>query len=131
MTRHVVATSEELPPGARKIVMLGGRSIGVFNVGGQLFALRNRCPHNGAALCDGIVSGGLRSRGPGEFEWDASSPLLRCPWHGWEFDMRSGQSLCDPAATRVRSYPVRRAPGPFVAEAYPVERVDDVIVIDV
>ncbi|MCA1667024.1 MAG: Rieske 2Fe-2S domain-containing protein [Thermomicrobia bacterium] len=44
---------EELPPGARKIVELAGRSIGVFNLGGEFFALRNSCPHQGGPLCTG------------------------------------------------------------------------------
>ena len=54
MRRYVVAKQEELPPGERKIVPVGGRGgIGVFNVGGSFYALKNRCPHKGGPLCQG------------------------------------------------------------------------------
>ena len=107
-------TVDEIPPGGRKIVEVGGRSIGVFNVGGEFFALRNRCPHQGGPLCLGITLGFLRSAGPGEFHYSRAGEILRCPWHGWEFDMRTGQSWFDPAAsssaaTRSRSCPASRA----------------------
>ena len=65
MGRHVVAALDESPPGGRKIVEVAGRSIGVFNVGGELFALRNRCPHQGGPLCEGKQWGRLTARVPG------------------------------------------------------------------
>jgi 3-phenylpropionate/trans-cinnamate dioxygenase ferredoxin subunit len=131
MGRHIVARADELPPGTRRIVELGGRSIGIFNVGGRLFALRSRCPHMGAALCEGTVTATVTSPCPGEFVFDGESPMLRCPWHGWEFDMATGQSFCDPAKTRVKRYAVGREPGPHVAETFRVERDEDVIVVEV
>ena len=57
MQRHVVAQAEQLPPGSSLIVELGGRSIGVFNHEGSLHALRNSCPHHGAPLCRGVITG--------------------------------------------------------------------------
>ena len=57
MARYIVAAVEEIPPGERKIVELAGRSIGVFNLGGEFFALRNRCPHQGGPLCAGSLGG--------------------------------------------------------------------------
>jgi nitrite reductase/ring-hydroxylating ferredoxin subunit len=131
MARHVVARASELPPGSRKLVEVEGRSIGVFNVDGQLFALRDRCPHQGGPLCSGRVSGSVTSSRPGEYLWDGSSPVLRCPWHGWEFDMRTGQSWFDPARTRVKSYQVERERGPYVAETYRVERDEELVVVEV
>jgi nitrite reductase/ring-hydroxylating ferredoxin subunit len=130
MGRHVVATTQELPPGARKLVHVQGRTIGVFNVEGRLYALRSRCPHMGASLCEGVVSSAVSAERPGEIVWDAGAPMLRCPWHGWEFDMATGQSWCDPQKVRVRSYDVRREPGPYLAETYPVAREEDVIVVE-
>ena len=67
MARHIVATVGEIPPGGRKIVEAAGRSIGVFNVGGEYFALRNRCPHQGGPLCEGLLWGLLEASEPGEF----------------------------------------------------------------
>jgi hypothetical protein len=60
----VVARAEEIPPGERKIVEVGGRSIGVFNIAGRYYALRNRCPHQGGPLCTGLQFGELRSERP-------------------------------------------------------------------
>lgn len=106
MTRYVVARLEEIPPGQSKIVEVAGRSIGVFNVRGELFALRNSCPHQGGPLCLGQVSGWVSSPSPGEYDYSRRGEIVRCPWHGWEFDIRTGQSYFDPARVRVRRYEV-------------------------
>lgn len=146
MGKHIVAPVEAIAPGERLIVEIAGRSIGVFNVAGEFFALRNRCPHQGGPLCHGPVSGFMTSSGPGEYRFTRPGEFVRCPWHGWEFDIRSGQSWFDPARVRVRSYDVslepaipeseppgmaEREPGPYVAETYPVSIEQRRIVIDV
>ena len=106
--RHVVSRVEELPPGSRKIVRIGGREIGVFNSGGTLFAMRNSCPHQGAPLCLGPVTGTTLPSAPGEYIWGKEGRILRCPWHGWEFDMETGVGLYDPYRhERVATYEVR------------------------
>ncbi len=133
-TRHVVARIDEIPPGSRKIVEVAGRSIGIFNVDGELHALRNRCPHQGGPLCEGFVMASLRSSGPGDYDHRPGEALVRCPWHGWEFDVRTGQSWFDPQKTRVKRYPVsveagERVPGPYVAERYEVSVEDDRYVV--
>jgi len=130
MAAYVVATVAEIPPGERKIVEVAGRSIGVFNVGGSFYALRNRCPHQGGPLCRGRLSGGVVSTRPGEYEWTRDGEILRCPWHGWEFDVRTGQSWFDPAGTRVRAYPVTVEPAAAGEDALPdlVAETDDVTV---
>ena len=106
MAKHVVGTVEEIPPGERKIVEIAGRSIGVFNVGGEFYALRNTCPHQGGPLCQGRLTGFVMARVPGEYTYTRRGEILRCPWHGWEFDVKTGQSWFDPVQTRVRAYPV-------------------------
>jgi nitrite reductase/ring-hydroxylating ferredoxin subunit len=103
---HAVCRLSELPPGERRIVDVEGRSIGVFNVAGELYALRNTCPHQGAPLCRGLVTGTMADSKPGEFDWQREGEILRCPWHGWEFELKSGRSVFNPHRTRVRSYPV-------------------------
>jgi nitrite reductase/ring-hydroxylating ferredoxin subunit len=125
-----VAAVGEIDPGSRKIVTVEGREIGVYFVDGEYFALRHRCPHQGGPLCDGRLLRVVDSQVPGEY---ALGPrrLLQCPWHGWEFDIRTGQSWFDPARQRVRRYPVSVEPGaalppaalergPYRAETYPV-----------
>ncbi|MDQ2683581.1 MAG: Rieske (2Fe-2S) protein [Chloroflexota bacterium] len=148
MTKYIVATVEEIPPGARKIVEVAGRSIGVFNLGGEFFALRNRCPHQGGPLCVGAQGGLVVASAPGEYQYSRAGEMLRCPWHGWEFDIRTGQSWFDPTRVRVRAYDVTLEPvsageisaardplefekGPYVAETYPVAIEQHHIVVDV
>ena len=147
MARYVVAPVEAIPPGERKVVEIAGRSIGVFNVNGEFFALRNRCPHQGGPLCTGPTSGFVTSPQPGEYHVTRQGEIVRCPWHGWEFDIRTGQSWFDPRRVRVRSYDVTLEPvqpgdedsspagqvekGPYVAETYPVDVEHQQIVVDV
>lgn len=106
LAKHTVATIDEIPPGGRKIVKIDGRSIGIFNVGGEFFALRNQCPHAGGPLCEGLLSGFVLSQAPGEYSYARRGEVLRCPWHAWEFDVRTGLSWHDPDKTRVRRYEV-------------------------
>ena len=104
--KYRVGTTAEIGPGQRKIVELNGTSIGVFNVGGTYYALRNRCPHQGAPLCLGSVKGTALPSQPGEYVWAREGEILRCPWHGWEFDLTTGRSVCNPQGVRVRAYDV-------------------------
>jgi 3-phenylpropionate/trans-cinnamate dioxygenase ferredoxin subunit len=139
VTKHVVATVAEIPPGRRKLVEVAGRSIGVFNVAGEFFALRNTCPHQGGPLCQGLTGSLVLAARPGEYSLSRPGEMLRCPWHGWEFDMRTGQSWFDPERTRVRNYPVTVAsgealagpqPGPYVAETFPVSVEQEYVLVD-
>ncbi len=136
MARHVVAATHEIPPGGRKLVTLRGRSIGIFNLDGSYYALLNRCPHQGGELCRGTVTGLATSTEPGRVEYSRHGEMLKCPWHGWEYDIRTGQSWCDPNDTRVRAYEVTVEPGatlargPFVAETFPVSVEQDYVVVE-
>jgi len=122
MVRHVIAPVDELPPGTRKFLTIDERPIAIFNIKGEFFGLLNRCPHQGAALCEGPLIGLAQSSDPGEIEYTKLGEIIRCPWHGWEFDVRTGQSWCDPARVRARRYAVsvqpgtQLIPGPYVAE---------------
>jgi len=106
MPKCVVGTVDEIEPGGKKIVEVGGRSIGIYNVNGEYFALLNRCPHQAGPLCDGLNYGFLKSGAVGEYEFSRPGEVVRCPWHGWEFDVRTGQSWFDPVQVRVRRYNV-------------------------
>ncbi len=137
MARHVVAAADEIAPGESKIVRVRGREIGVFNVAGEYFALVNVCPHEGAPLCRGRIVGLASAERPGEYRLTRHGELLRCPWHGWEFDIRTGQSWCSPDTVRARTYHVTVEPGaalakgPFVAETVPVQVESAYVVVDV
>lgn len=93
--RYVVARVEEIPPGARRIVKLEGRSIGVFNIHGLYVAILNVCPHELAPVCLGHVGGTTLLSAPGEWRWGREGEILACPWHGWEFDLLTGACLTD------------------------------------
>lgn len=106
MGRHVIGRAGELPPGSRRIVEAEGRSIGVFNVHGSYYALRNSCPHQAAPLCLGAVKGMTMPCKPGEYIWAREGEIVRCPWHGWEFDITTGRSIFNPHKMRVKTYEV-------------------------
>ena len=98
----------DLERDGRLVARLGGREIGVVRGGSGLHAFRNRCPHHGAPICLGRVR--EREAGaPGRYQ-SGGGEVLRCPWHGWEFDVETGQCPDDPRM-RVKTYPVRVTDG--------------------
>lgn len=147
MAKYIVATIDEIPRGSRKIVEVSGRAVGIFNIDGEYFALRNQCPHQGGPLCEGRLSGLIQAPRPGDYQYSRRGEIIRCPWHGWEFDLRTGQSWFDPDKTRVRRYAVSvesgaeleqaqapaagRIKGPYVAETYPVSVEQRYIVVEI
>ena len=89
MDRHEVAYTGEMEEGKGKVVQVSGVEIGVFRVGEEYRAYRNLCPHAAAPICAGRVTGAI----------------LRCPWHGWEFDLHTGAHLVNPAC-KLQGYAV-------------------------
>jgi nitrite reductase/ring-hydroxylating ferredoxin subunit len=136
MGKHVVAAVGDIPPGTRKLAQVNGRAIVVFNLGGEFFALNNRCPHRGGNLHQGRQTGLVESNEPGNYCYSRQGEIIRCPWHGWEFDIRTGQSWCDPTRVRARQYAVSVQPGtrlvagPYVAETVPVTVEGDYVVVE-
>lgn len=105
-----VGAVSEFEEGARKLVPIGRDEIGVFRVEGTFVAYRNSCAHQGGPVCEGrffprvtalVTEGGLVA---GE-RYDRAEPHLVCPWHGWEYDLRTGE-FCGDRARRLRAYPV-------------------------
>jgi 3-phenylpropionate/trans-cinnamate dioxygenase ferredoxin subunit len=131
--RHIVGTVGDFPVGQRKIVVLEGRSIGVFNVKGSFYALRNACPHQSGPLCQGKLIGLLRASDPDHLELSRDGEIIRCPWHGWEFDVTNGRSVFNPHKLRVRSYEVTIEPddGDPSIETFPVTVERDRVVVHV
>jgi nitrite reductase (NADH) small subunit len=103
--RLVVCAASELVPGEKRIVtdLETGIRIGVFNIGGEFYAIKNVCPHQGAPLCEGSVHATHRPSPVFTFRPDLEGRVLRCPWHGWEFDIVTGKALYD-ATSRVATY---------------------------
>lgn len=98
-----VCPVEELPPGTMKIVDAGGIAVGVYNCGGEYFAIEDRCSHDDGPLCEG--------------DWDAERCVVVCPRHGANFELRTGRPLTLPAYEPV--------------DAFPVSVVDGIVRVDV
>jgi nitrite reductase/ring-hydroxylating ferredoxin subunit len=136
MAKHVIAALREFPAGSRKLIDVKGRQIAVFNIKGEFFALANRCPHQGGSLCEGRLTGLVEASEPGQYRYSRRGEIIRCPWHGWEFDVRTGQSYCDPRRFRVKAYAVNVEPGaslvkgPYVAETIKVAVESDYVVVE-
>jgi nitrite reductase/ring-hydroxylating ferredoxin subunit len=141
VAKYVVASVDSFPPGSQRRVDIDGRGVAVFNVDGEFRALRDVCPHQGAELSAGAVVRSVTAELPGCYEVDSNRILVRCPWHGWEFDLATGQSWCDPARQRTRAYPVSvehgeslvpgaTVPGPYVAETVTIAVEDDYVVVE-
>jgi 3-phenylpropionate/trans-cinnamate dioxygenase ferredoxin subunit len=131
MARHVVAKLKEFPPGTRKILQIGEQSIGVFNIHGNLYALRNSCPHQGAPLCLGWVCGTLVATKAFEYVYAREDEIIKCPWHGWEFDIATGVSVFNPHKVRVKTYDVKLEPeeeDPSIP-TFPVTVEDELVIV--
>jgi nitrite reductase/ring-hydroxylating ferredoxin subunit len=147
MPSVVVGRVETIPPGTQTQVVAGRRTIAIFNADGTFYALRDVCPHQGACLSDGVVVSHLAASGPGQYEFDSDRKMVRCPRHGWEYDLATGQSWYNPATNRVRAYKVAirsgsdlrqsetrdagLAPGPYRAEVIPITVEDEYVVVEV
>jgi 3-phenylpropionate/trans-cinnamate dioxygenase ferredoxin component len=85
-----VANLSDLAPGAAKAVEVAGTLIALFNVGGTVFALDNTCLHQGGPLGEGMLEG----------------DVVTCPWHMWEYNVRTGEKVGN-SALKVSRYEVR------------------------
>jgi nitrite reductase/ring-hydroxylating ferredoxin subunit len=136
LAKHVLGQVADVPAGGGRRFEVEGRAIAVFHVGSRFYALRDRCPHQGAPLSAGVILGTLTADSPGDYAFDDACAHVKCPWHGWEYDLATGQSWYDPARDRVRAYDVSVEPGrelvegPYVAETIPISIEDDYLVIE-
>jgi len=105
--RHVVASAADIPPSSRQVVKVAGHEIGIFNLDGAYYALLNHCPHRSGPLCQGRLRPLISATEVGEVLYGREGEVLKCPWHQWEFDIRSGQALYDPRL-HVRTYEVKQ-----------------------
>jgi nitrite reductase (NADH) small subunit len=105
---HEVGDPSDFPMGSHKVVKVGGRQIGIFNIDGNFYGLPNVCPHQTGPLCEGkIVTGTLISNEDTnwETEWIHDGEIMICPWHGLEYHVPTGQCMAFPNI-RVRRYEV-------------------------
>ncbi len=106
-SEHVVANVDEVPEGKHKVVQVGAREIGVFNVHGNYYALPNNCFHQNGPLCRGSISGTVEASEATGWKptWGREGEVIICPWHTLEFDIKTGRCLADPRR-RLPTYKV-------------------------
>jgi 3-phenylpropionate/trans-cinnamate dioxygenase ferredoxin subunit len=132
----VVARASDIPPGSRRLVHVAGRDIVVFNLDGELFALSDKCPPRGGSLSKGKLTGLVESSAPGTYRYSRPGEIIRCPWHNWEFDVRTGRSWCDPKRLRLMNYAVSveagatLVQGPYTAETFAVTVEGSYVVVE-
>lgn len=85
-----VVRAGEIPPGSGRVAVVQGHPVALFNVGGTFYAVSNVCLHRGGPIGEGTLDGAV----------------VTCPLHGWEYDVRTGTNLANPAAC-LRTFPVR------------------------
>lgn len=112
-TRITLGTRVDFPPGTRRTITVGRRTIALFNVEGTYRALRDRCPHRGAQLSEGAVGGTMLPSPPGTYTYGLDGFILTCPWHRWAFDMRTGPATHNDSA-RLKIYRVEVEDGDVV-----------------
>ena len=93
-------------PGRATIVDIHGVEVGLFRVGDSLYAVRNYCPHRGAPVCLGQLSGTMLPSEAGEFRLGLEGRVLHCPWHHWEYDVTTGRSVFGVSRSRLVTYEV-------------------------
>jgi nitrite reductase/ring-hydroxylating ferredoxin subunit len=113
-TQRVFAGArEKVPEGGRLVIDVGETTIGVFRVEGKLYAYLNKCAHQGGPVCQGKmiprVTEVIDERGESHgFAFDEARPHIVCPWHGFEYDIKTGEHPGLPAARLIR-VPVEEA----------------------
>ena len=116
MTKHVLFPQSEIGPGEVREATIDGIAIVVVRTSaGELRALRDTCPHQGARLSKGSLEAAVDAEDVGRYELSEDRMVLRCPWHGYEFDVVNGRCLAD-AGSRVRTYAVSVEDGAVVVE---------------
>lgn len=90
-----VGSRNEFEDVDRKVIDVNDREIGVFKIDGEFYALANYCPHQGGPVCEGEITGTIAAKKDDEWSlsYERENEIVACPWHGWEFDITSGENL--------------------------------------
>jgi 3-phenylpropionate/trans-cinnamate dioxygenase ferredoxin subunit len=110
--RFKVGGSSDFAVARMQFADLDGRDVGIIRLrSGELRAIMNRCPHKGAPICKGMVGGVWESSGPGDITHDQSREVLVCPWHGFEFDLKTGKEVFWNRPASLRMYSIEELDG--------------------
>ena len=106
----LVGRRDDFAADQRRIVTIGGREVGVLHHDGRFYAYENRCVHQGGPVCEGRIIGRVEAvladdkTMLGERFSDTETHLV-CPWHGYEYDLATGECAAD-RRLRLRRYEV-------------------------
>jgi len=111
----LAGNSSDVAEQGRLVVDIGGHTVGIFRVKGQLYAYENTCPHQGGPVCQGLIIPAVRevvdahqvSTG---YAFDEGEMRIVCPWHGYEFSIQTGSHPAK-AGIRLKSFPVSEENG--------------------
>jgi nitrite reductase (NADH) small subunit len=84
-----VGKLSDLAPGSSKVVDANGKALALFNVAGVVYVMDNTCRHRGGPLGEGLLEG----------------DVVTCPWHHWEYNVRTGELVTNPTV-KLATYPV-------------------------
>jgi nitrite reductase (NADH) small subunit len=98
---------EAFAEGRPVFVAIRGREVGVIRTAsGTFHAVLNVCPHQGGPVCRGHVGGTMLPGAPGTLSYGLEDRVIACPWHGWEFDLQTGEALFGVSTKRLLTFPV-------------------------
>jgi nitrite reductase/ring-hydroxylating ferredoxin subunit len=107
----------EFPIGEFRLFDLPRGSVGVLRTDDGIYAVRNRCPHMGGPICTGEFGGTTLPSAPDEIVYGLRDDVLRCPWHGWEFRVSTGDAVFNMSKRRLIKYPVEIIDGRVIVTA--------------
>ncbi len=118
MSDHVVASADEIENGEQVVTELAGREIAVFRIDGEYYAHLNWCLHQSGPCCEGRITGTTEATYDREaleqtLTYCREGEVLNCPWHGWEYDIETGECLSRQGLS-LPSYPVRVEDGAII-----------------
>ena len=106
--KHYICRVDELAPGEKRGYTIKNIPlVVVHSVHDEFYAIYEFCPHQRASLGDGVLGGQTIARQPGaKFAYVREGEILRCPWHNYCFDIKTGLCLTEPNKFRVKTYPI-------------------------
>lgn len=114
--KETVCDVDDLSPGEMMPAKLGPLPVVVIrSQDGSLHAMINSCLHHGARLSEGVLLSRVVGDGPGVYREEVDAEVLRCPWHGYQYDIRTGCTLFD-STRRIQTFKVSEVDGKIVVE---------------
>ncbi|GAC1405080.1 MAG: Rieske (2Fe-2S) protein [Candidatus Velthaea sp.] len=104
--KHLLGEASDFAPQTCVVREIDGRSIAIWHQDGKFYATRDACPHMGAPLSCGTIEGTMLPSRAKEYSYGMEGHVLRCPWHGYEFSLDTGEPLFGTSDLRVITYPV-------------------------